>query len=119
MAERNQKFWNSNELTLSTFEREWYTTHVNKPELGSRKYDMGTDELDGDMERTVGNHLALVGPMIDTYLLQIGRSIHAKLARNITGLAVPISIFIPWQIQRHINALCTGYGAEVKMVCKK
>ena len=44
---------------------------------------------------------------------------HSKLSRNVPGLANPISLFIPWQVQRHLNALCTGYGADIKVVCKK
>ena len=116
MAERNQKFWLDNELKLITFESEWYKKLSDGESLNpSKDYSMN-EELDGHLERTLGNHLALVGPMFDSYLQELGKAMFAKLSRgNITGLAVPIVIFLHWQIQKSIAGLCTGYGADIEV----
>ena len=65
MAERNGSFYNSSELALGQFEKEWYSKHVSSDK---KEYDMGSEALDNGMEHTIGNRLALVGPMLDSYL---------------------------------------------------
>ena len=115
MAERNDTFWRAKEVQLSTFESSWYKEKVNTESKDSKDYSMG-GTLNGDLEKIVGNHLVLAGPMVDGYLRQIGLAINAKLCRNTTGLAPPIVMYVPWQIQRHMAPLCIGYGAEVKML---
>ena len=74
----------------------------------------------GDTEKVFGNRLALAGPMIDSYLKEISRLFLQKLGRSkSTGLAPPVTIFIPWGIMKFICGLCTAYGSDVKSVKKK
>ena len=115
MAERNDKFWISQELKLNTFESKWYNEIVNE-KTNNENYGLSGC---GDyvLEKTVGNHLALVGPMIDGYLREVGKAFMGKLARgNLTGLAPPFTIYIPKQVMRYMVGLCTGYGADIKIV---
>ena len=82
MAERNQKFWLDNELKLSTFESEWYKKLSDGESLNpSKDYSMN-EELDGQLERTLGNHLALVGPMFDSYTY---KSLAKQCLQNLVG----------------------------------
>ena len=116
MAERNDNFWLQNQFQLSKVEADWYKETVSKEADGP--YSMGS-ELNGGLEKTVGNRLTIVGPMIDTYLKEIGVFIAGKVSRKSTGLAAPITLLVPWQVMRHITSLCTGYGADVKFVDAK
>ena len=114
MVERSDQFWLRKEHELSTFETGWYKEKVNQC---SADYSMG-GKLENNLERTIGNHLVLAGPVMDSYLEEIGKGIHAKLSRGkLTGLAPPLTIFIPWQIMRHLAGLCTGYHCDIKNIC--
>ena len=125
MAERNDAFWKSTEVKLSTFEGHWYRQYVSPvsteeevTSVSANNCSMG-GRLDGVLEKSVGSHLCLAGPMVDVYLREIGAAMEAKLAKKSTGLAAPIIMLIPWQVQRHITSLSTGYGADVKFVDAK
>ena len=42
---------------------------------------------------------------------------YAKLSRgNVSGVAPPISFYIPWQVIRYMACLCSSYGADIKQV---
>ena len=70
--------------------------------------------MDGTMEKILGTHLCLCGPMIDGYLQQIGKSFLGKLGRGSnTGVAHLVSMYIPWQIYRTIVTLCRTYGGVI------
>ena len=76
----------------------------NKPNYGMR-------DLDPVLEELTGNKLELVGPLVDGFLKEIGLSINAKLARSrMTGLMAPITLFMPFQIFKHIWVLVQGDG---------
>ena len=62
----------------------------------------------------VGNKLELAGPLVDSFLRELGNSIMAKLCYSkATGLVTPTTFFIPWAIFRHILVLVRGYSGDV------
>lgn len=66
------------------------------------------------IEEVVRNKLELVGPMIDSYLQEIGKSMKCKLSRSkVTGLVNPVSFFIPWTVFRHLLVLVWRYCGDV------
>ena len=68
----------------------------NKPNYGMR-------DLDGVLEERASNKFDLTGPLIDSYLQEIGRGFYSKLGRSRnTGLMPPIRLFIPYAIFRHL-----------------
>lgn len=116
MAERNSSFWNEREMALVDHERKWFADSVRSDVTN---YTMG-GELNQEAEKITGNRLLLAGPLVDGYLKEIGRAIHAKLSRsNVTGLAAPITLFIPGQVMNYMSSLCANYGAEVVIVQPK
>ena len=79
----------------------------NKPNYGMAK-------MDPLLEEVVGNKLELVGPLVDSFLKEIGRSVSAKLSRSkATRLVNPVILFVPWPVFRHFFTLCRGYSGEV------
>ena len=121
MAERGDNFWTDEELLLKEFGKEWWKQHKVKDgekQEEEEKYGMaGT--FDSAIEKVFGLKIALVGPMIDGYLKRIGVKIYRKLAggkRGRTGLAIPITEYIPWQIMNPLTGLLAGYGADVNFV---
>ena len=72
--------------------------------------------LDSGLEKVLGNHLILAGPLSDGYLKEIGKAMYEKLTRgHLTGLVPPFTTFIPWQVFRYLSALVVGYGAHMKL----
>ena len=70
--------------------------------------------MDSQLEEIVGNKLELVGPMIDSYLEEIGKAMKCKLSRSkATGLVNPVNLFVPWTVFRHILVLVRGYSGDV------
>ena len=79
-----------------------------------KKTNCGMLNMDVQLEEVVGNKLELVGPMINSYLQEIGKSMKVKLSRsNVTGLVNPVSFFIPWTVFRHLLVLVRGYSGDV------
>lgn len=125
MAERNNVFWLSREKKLKSLEVEWYRRQQ-KDENDStgnkedrKDYSMG-GSLDGELERVVGNHVLLAGPLIDFYLLEIGKAFLEKLRRShLTGLVPPVITHMPIQVFNFLSTLCVGYGADIKRTEKK
>lgn len=78
-----------------------------------RKPNYGMLNMDAQLE-VVGNKLELVGPMLDSYLQEIGKSMKGRLSRSkVTGLVNPASFFIPWTVFRHLLVLVRGYSGDV------
>ena len=74
----------------------------------------GSSNMDAGIEKILGTHLCLCGPMIDGYLQQIGKAFLGKLGRGSnTGVAPAVSMYIPWQIYRFMVTLCGTYGALI------
>ena len=114
MAEKGDKFWLSSAFNLRDFESEWEKTRKNK----DIDYSMN-GELSQRVESNIGNRVVLVGPMVDGYLLQIEKAMMGKLERgNLTGLVPPVSIYVPWDVMKHVCSMLTSYGVVLKVVNK-
>ena len=110
-TERGAKFWNVSSVQMKfTVERQWIKA---VPKV-KRKPNYGTLNMDTQLEEVVRNKLELVGPMINSYLQEIGKSMKCKLSRSkVTGLVNPASFFIPWTVFRHLLVLVRGYSGDV------
>ena len=74
----------------------------------------GMRGLDAILEERASNRLELTGPLMDTYLCEIGKGIHAKLGRSRnTGLMPPMKLFVPHNILRHLFNIAVGYGGKL------
>ena len=97
-TEREKKFWNVNEVERRA----------------RRRPNYGMGNMNSGLEEICGNKLELTGPLIDSYLLEIGNQVSVKLTQSkATSLASPVILFVPWPVFRHITVLFRGYGAEV------
>jgi len=112
MQERGEKFWNTSLIEMKfNIERSW----IKSVRKADRKPNYGMLNMDSQLEEVVGNKLELVGPVLDSYLLELAKGLKSKLTRSkATGLVNPISLFIPWPIFRHILTLCRGYSGDVE-----
>ena len=117
LTERGKKFWNTNEVEMKfSFEREW----IKAVRRARRRPNYGMGNMNGGLEEVCGNKLELSGPLVDSYLLEIGKHISTKLSHSkATSLASPVVLFIPWPIFRHITVFFRGYGGEVNFDDKK
>ena len=121
MAERSVIFWLERENKLRKFEASWYQEMQIKDKDKAKKKDYSmSGALDGDLEKVVGNRMLLTGPLVDSFLHEIGKAIYEKLRRShLTGLAPPITTFMPIQVSNFLSTLCVGYGADIKKTGKK
>ena len=102
-TERSANFWNSIEVNVT----------ASSPYKGTKDFSMGGC-LDNKLENTVGCELALIGPMLDSFVRKIGKEFVNKLARSkATSIQQSPSIFFPWQIFRSFLKLAAGYGAVI------
>lgn len=110
-SERGELFWNTSEVEMKfSIEREW----IKSVRTAKRKPCYGMMGMDNQLEEVIGNKLELTGPLIDSYLREIGKSLKNKLSRSkATGLVNPITQFIPWAVFRHILTLVRGYSGDV------
>ena len=89
MAERGEKFWTGQELNLASFEPQWFSSA--SVQNSRQDYTMN-GELDQSLEKTLGNHLCLAGPMIDSYFKEIGRAMYEKLRRSYLTIFDPLQV---------------------------
>ena len=110
-TERDDRFWNSSVVSMKfSIEPKW----IKSVRKARRKPNYGMSHMDSQLEEVVGNKLELAGPLIDSYLKEIGSSLKCKLSRSkATGLVNPITLFIPWTVFRHIMTLARGYSGDV------
>ena len=105
-TEREKKFWNVNEVEINLLSSGSGIKAIRRAN--------GMGNMNSGLEEICGNKLELTGPLIDSYLLEIGNQVSAKLTRSkATSLASPVILFVPWPVFRHITVLFRGYGAEV------
>ena len=109
-TERGDRIWNTNYVEMKfSKEKEW----LRRVRFAENKPNYGMRDLDPVLEELTGNKLELVSPRVDDFLKEIGLSINAKLARSrMTGLMAPITLFMPFQIFKHIWVLVQGYGGS-------
>ena len=97
-------------------EKEW----IRAVRGAKRKPKYGMLNMDSQLEEVVGNKLELVGPMLDSFLKEIGKSLRSKLSRSkATGIVSPVSFSVPWSVFRHIMVLVRGYSGDVNTVGQK
>ena len=114
-SEREDTFWNTTavEMKLSV-EMAW----IKSVRTAKNKSNYGMGEMDSLHEEVCGNKLELSGPLVDSYLRELGKSLkHKQTHSRATGLTNPITLFIPWMVFRHIMTL--PQGCEVDAVGKK
>ena len=107
-TEQSKRFWNASTIELKFGMEKFWLDAVwkcgEKPNLGMRN-------LDAILEERAGFKLELVGPMIDSYLGEIGKGMAGKLGRSrCTGLMPPLRLFVPYFIFRHLCNIIVGYG---------
>ena len=109
--ERGERFWNTSILEMKFLvEREW----IKAVRGATGKPNYGMLNMDNQFEEVVGNKLELVGPVIDSYLFELGKTLRSKLSRSkATGLVNPVSLFFPWAIFCLLLTFCRGYSSEV------
>ena len=106
-------FWNSSVVEMKfSVEKRWIKC-IRKTE---NKPNYGMAQIDGQLEEVIGNKLELAGPLIDSYLKEIGKCIASKLNRSkATGLVNPVVLFFPWAVFRHVLTLIRGYWGDVTL----
>ena len=109
---RGNKFWNSSVVNMKfSVEAEW----IQNLWAAYRKPNYGMGSMDGLLEEVVGNKIEITGPLIGSYLKQIGKEIKNKLSHSMaTGLMNPITVFIPLSIYRQILTLVRGYAGDIQ-----
>lgn len=122
LAECGYTFKTSQEISHGSFEDVWYKNQVYPPPVLS----LLTPDCSsgGDLESALGivilDCFFLTGPVINTYLKEIGKCIKKKLSQsNLTGLIHPTVLLIAASIVHHLTPICAGYGAAIKPVVGK
>ena len=111
-TERSERFWNASTVALKfSIEDVWRDAVWKSP----RKPNYGMRDLDAILEERASYKLELTGPLIDSYLQEIGKGLFSKLGRSRnTGLMPPIKLFVPYAIFKHIWVIAVGYGGTQK-----
>ena len=111
-TDRGSTFWNTSVIEMKfSFERSW----IKSVRSAKNKPNYGMTNMDSLLEEVVGNKLELCGPLIDSYLKEIGKAVGSKLSKSkATGLANPVILFVPWPVFRHVLTLARGYSGDVK-----
>ena len=75
----------------------------------------GMRDLDAIFEERASNKFELTGPLIDSYLRELGKAMYSKLGRSRnTGLMPPVKLFVPYTIFRHLCNVVVGYGGSIR-----
>jgi len=108
--ERGERFWNTSILEMKFLvEREW----IKAVRGGTGKPNYGMLNMHNQFEEVIGNKLELVGPVIDSYLFELGKTLRSKLSRSkATGLVNPVFLFFPWAIFCHLLTFCSRYSVK-------
>ena len=116
-TDRGSKFWNTSVVEMKfSVERRW----IKSVRKAKNKPDYGMAKMDRQLEEVIGNKLELAGPLIDSYLKEIGRAIGSKLSRSkATGLVNPVVLFFPWPVFRHVLTLVRGYSGDVVVTSER
>ena len=116
-TDRGSKFWNTSVVEMKfSVERRW----IKSVRKAKNKPDYGMAKMDRQLEEVIGNKLELAGPLIDSYLKEIGRAIGSKLSRSkATGLVNSVVLFFPWPVFRHVLTLVRGYFGDVVVTSER
>ncbi len=78
------------------------------------KPNYGMRNIDAILEERASSKLELTGPLIDGFLCEVEKAIHAKLGRSrSTGLMPPVRLFVPYTILHHIFSIAVGYDGKL------
>ena len=111
-TERSVKFWNP-ALVAMKFSVE--TLWLNAVWECKSKPNYGMRDLYPILEEQASNKFELTGPLIDSYLRELGKAIFSKLGRSRnTGLMPPVKLFLLYNIFRHLCNIAVGYGGSLK-----
>ena len=92
-----------------SIERSW----IKSVSRTKNKPNYGMTNMDSLLELVVGNKLEMCGPLIDSYLREIGKAIGSKLSRSkATSLGNPVFLFVPWPVFVHFLTLAGGYSGD-------
>ena len=81
LRERGERFWNNNEEEMKfSFEHEWLKAV--RRARGRPNYAMGKYMSSGLEEVCGNNKRELSGPLVDSYLFEIGKQISTKLSHS-------------------------------------
>ena len=109
-TDRGSRFWNGSLVEMKFSVKHSWIKSVLK---AKNKPNYGMMNIDGLLEEVVGNKLELCGPLINSFLKEIGKSILSKLNwSKVTGLASPAILFVPWPVYQHVLTLARGYSGE-------
>lgn len=116
-SERNEAFWNTSTVEMKfSVERTW----IKSVRAAKNKPNYGMGEMDSIHEEVCGNKLEFAGPLIDSYLRELGEGLkHKQTHSKATGLVNPIVLFIPWMVFKYILTLIHGYGGDVNFASSK
>ena len=110
--------------TCHWFELENKLHHVSKEwqevtDLGDEFYSYD-GILDASAEKDTHSNLIVCGPMLDTYIKELGSLMLNKLSRGkVTGITQSPSLLLPWQVMVNFIKLAKRYGAKVEAETKK
>ncbi len=98
-TERSERFWNKTSLEMNfSVEKLW----LNAVWKCKEKPNYGMRNIDTILEERASNKLELTGPLIDGFLCEVEKAIHAKLGRSCsTGLMPHVHTHAP-----HIQHRC-------------
>ena len=105
-TEWGSAFWNSSLIEMKfSVERSW----IKSVRKAKNKPNYGMKNMDSLLEEVISNKLELCGPLIDSYLKEIGKDVVAKLNRS-KGNWVGNSC----NSFRHVLTLARGYSGNVE-----
>ena len=95
-SERESQFWNRALVAMKfTMEPLWLKAAWKT----EKKPNFGMRNLDAILEERCLLKLELSGPLVDSFLKEIGKGILSKLGRSrFTGLMTPVRLHIPYNI---------------------
>lgn len=111
-TDRGSRFWNTSLVEMKfSVERTW----IKSIQKAKSKLNYRMKNMDGLLEEVVSNKLELCGPLINSFLKEIGKSILSKLNRSkVTGLASSVILFVPWQVYGHVLTHARGYSRNAE-----
>lgn len=114
-SERETCHWYELELKLHHVRKEWKEATY----LGDTFYSLD-GALDPSAEKDTHSNLMVSGPILDTYIKELGSFMLNKLSRGkVTGITQSPSLLLPWQAMVNVIKLAKRYGAEVQAETKK
>ena len=119
-CERGEHFWTASDLAIKfKVETEWLKAVRSTESSSKPNYGIGT--MDSSHEEIVGNKMELVGPLLDTYLREIGKAIkNSSQGRTVQDYLLqfccsyhPQFLSILWFLQLAMVGILTKLNLEI------